>query len=196
MDVGDDPSRQRPDFVERRGPGWQLITHTNQHGASRLHVVRYDLADAKRVERFSWHIRPDHQTFYAAASVPARLVKTYGEYVYMHRLIMWRSRGKGGRIAHRNGDGLDNRRENLARQNQSEILAKRRPVGGASPYKGVCWDREQSKWIATFRGKKLGRFRDEEEAARAFDDAAFAYWGPGAYLNFPERYFHRRDGVQ
>lgn len=56
----------------------------------------------------------------------------------------------------------------------------------------MTWDREREKWTAVFRGKKLGRFDDEEDAARAFDDAAHAHWGPKAYLNFPDR-FLRED---
>lgn len=150
-----------------------------------MHLVRYDLVDAELIEQFTWHIRPDHRTFYAAASVPARFGEQYGEHVYMHHLILW---GGQGLVAHLNGNGLDNRRANLARMTQAEVLAKRRPVrGGSSRYKGVTWDRQRRRWLATFRGKKLGRFLDEEEAARAFDDAAFAHWGPKAYLNFPDR---------
>lgn len=182
--VGDTPGRPEP--IPRRGPGWQLIRHTNSRGASRLHIVRYDVEDTELVDQFSWHVRPDHRTFYAAASVSARLALEYGEYVYMHQVIM----GEGpGRICHLNGDGLDNRRVNLRRLTQAEILAGRRGERNASSrYKGVTWDRERRKWLAQFRGKKLGRFRDEQEAARAFDDAAYAHWGRLAYLNFPERY--------
>lgn len=175
----------------RRGPGWQLIRHTSRLGASRLHIVRYDVADAELVEQLTWHVRPDHQTFHAAASVPVRFVELYGEHTTMHQMIM----GQGpGQIGHINGDGLDNRRANLAPMTHAQIMAKRRPPrkkGGsptASPYKGVTWDKAQRKWQATFRGTKLGRFLDEEKAARAYDDAAYAHWGRLAYLNFPDRY--------
>lgn len=173
------------------GKGWMRIRTPMPEGGHRNMLVLYDLADAELIEQFSWHIRPDHQTFYAAASVPVTRIAPLDrrDYVYMHQLVLGRGEG---RISHLNGNGLDNRRKNLARMNQSQVLAKRRPPAlfagktPSSPYKGVCRDKETGKWLATFRGKKVGRFRDEAEAARAWDAAARAYWGPLAYQNFPE----------
>lgn len=115
---------QRPDYVERRGPGWLLIRHTNSRGASQLHLVRYDVADTKLVEKFTWRVTPDYRTYYARASVPSRLTKRYGTHITMHQLLMRGRRRKGMRIAHLNGNGLDNRRENLAWMTQEEVLAR------------------------------------------------------------------------
>ena len=48
----------------------------------------------------------------------------------------------------------------------------------SSEYAGVCWDKRRGKWsaIISHEGKQKwkGRFSTEEEAARAFDDAAAA----------------------
>ena len=45
-----------------------------------------------------------------------------------------------------------------------------------SEYVGVCWDKRDCKWAAIIshegKPKRKGRFSTEEEAARAFDDAA------------------------
>ncbi|MDX0007821.1 hypothetical protein GOB40_13870 [Sinorhizobium meliloti] len=55
--------------------------------------------------------------------------------------------------------------------------------------KGVTYDCQREKWSAriTINGKriKLGRFTTPEEAARAYDAAAFAAWGRDCFLNFP-----------
>lgn len=151
-------------------------------GTERMLVITYDLADRDLVEDFTWYIRPDFRTFYAATSTWQFGWGAKG-FTYMHRLLLG---DREGRIAHLNGNGLDNRRSNLRPASQAEILAKRRPPsGGTSAYKGVCWDSHHGKWVARFRGKSLGRFRDEAQAARAFDAAARAHWGDLAYCNFP-----------
>jgi hypothetical protein len=58
-----------------------------------------------------------------------------------------------------------------------------------SNYRGVSWDKSTHKWQAQIQydGKlhHLGRFEDEEEAARAYDRAARAQHGEKAQLNFP-----------
>jgi hypothetical protein len=63
-----------------------------------------------------------------------------------------------------------------------------------SEYVGVCWDKQGCKWAAYIKHdgklKRKGAFHTEEEAARAFDDAARELRGGAAHgakfkLNFP-----------
>jgi hypothetical protein len=102
-------------------------------------------------------------------------------------------------IDHRNGDGLDNRRENLRRTDirgnaTNVIFSKNRKLGG---FKGVSWNANAAKWQASIcagevrpNGKRkqiyLGLFLDPAEAARAYDAAAREHFGEFAALNFPE----------
>jgi TPR repeat protein len=62
-------------------------------------------------------------------------------------------------------------------------------VEARSTYRGVHWDKSNNKWVARIRydGKRrtLGCFKDEEEAARAYDRAARAQHGEKSQLNFP-----------
>lgn len=57
----------------------------------------------------------------------------------------------------------------------------------SSEYRGVCWDKKRQAWIAhiTVRGrfKYLGRFEDEVEAAKAYNEAAIQYHSDSAVLN-------------
>lgn len=148
-------------------------------------IAKYSLDDADLIERFRWHLQLEYRKTRAANSYPATIIEYPGHKrltVFMGQLVL----GKPGRVDHLNGNGMDNRRENLRIATQSQILAKRRPAGGASRYKGVSWDVWHSRWVARFRGKNLGRFEHEDDAARAFDDAAFEYWGHQAYFNFPD----------
>ena len=74
------------------------------------------------------------------------------------------------------------------------VWAKDRgPKTSSSKYRGVHWRKNEEKWVAQLsmgRNKKmsLGYFLSEEDAALAYDNAAFAKHGPEAKLNFPERY--------
>lgn len=155
-------------------------------------TVYYDDDAAELVEDWSWHLHPADTTWYAQAKVPAAYRDWFpGRHqVTMHQLVM---HGMGsGRIGHLDGNGLNNRASNLRFMTQEMILAKRRPAshkGGkqtGSRYKGICWDKHYDKWVARFRGKNLGRFRDEIEAALVWDAAARGYWGDELpYQNFP-----------
>ena len=57
-----------------------------------------------------------------------------------------------------------------------------------SKWKGVCWDKQRAKWAAKIQRKDvgtvfLGRFKDEVDAAKAYNKAAREYFGEFAYLN-------------
>lgn len=62
----------------------------------------------------------------------------------------------------------------------------------SSQYKGVSWNDERQKWFACIRvggkTKGLGRYDQEIDAARAYDEVAFAAWGEFAFLNFPGKF--------
>lgn len=110
--------------------------------------------------------------------------------IYLHRLIL--SNNNGLNVDHINRNRLDNRRANLrtATDRQNAFNSKKRNVATAtSRYKGVHWDKTKRRWIASFWvGKKctvIGRFTDEEAAARAYD-AAIVDRGEFAVFNFPD----------
>jgi hypothetical protein len=104
----------------------------------------------------------------------------------MHRLIM--KAGKGKQVDHINGDGLDNRKENLRFCTHTGNMRNAGPhCDGSSGYKGVYWHRKNSRWQAhiTINGKQryLGHFRVKEDAARCYNEAASKHYGEFAWLN-------------
>lgn len=105
---------------------------------------------------------------------------------YMHRLVM--NAGPGQYVDHRNHDGLDNRRSNLRVCTNQQNCANQRKRRGSSQYKGVSWSKKFNVWVAMlhadYGGKFLGHFKDEEDAARAYDAAARARYGEFARTNF------------
>lgn len=115
---------------------------------------------------------------YAATSIDRRNVT-------MHRLLL--DAPEGHVIDHVNGNTLDNRRANLrvATVRQNNINAAT-PSTNTSGYRGVSWDKEKGKWRVQIRlngkVKRLGRFDDIKDAARAYNDAATAHFGEFARI--------------
>jgi hypothetical protein len=97
-------------------------------------------------------------------------------------------------IDHINHIKNDNRDVNLQPSNHNlQQVNMPKKSGTSSRYKGVCYapHKRINKWRAQLqhRGKhiSLGHYDTEEQAARAYDKAAYAIWGEYSrpHLNFP-----------
>ncbi|MFA5567999.1 MAG: HNH endonuclease [Trueperaceae bacterium] len=104
--------------------------------------------------------------------------------VSMHRLIL--QPNDGLEVDHINGDSLDNRRVNLRPATRSQNLANR-PSSSKSGYRGVFLRKGRYDARIAWGGKIicLGRFDAAEDAARAYDEAAWRRSGEFSRLNFP-----------
>jgi hypothetical protein len=98
-------------------------------------------------------------------------------------------------VGHRNDDPLDCRRANLVVTTVAEKCYRNRKIESvngkpvSSQFKGVSWNKNAKKWIAMIRcggtTRYLGLYVREEDAARAYDEAAGDLFGEHARLNFP-----------
>ena len=111
-----------------------------------------------------------------------------GKQVLAHRLIAelegWDLEDKV--IDHINGDGQDNRIENLQVVTQAQNMMKqRKPENCSSKFKGVMQFRDKWRSRITLQGKtkSLGVYKTEQEAALAYNYAASNLFGEFAVLN-------------
>jgi hypothetical protein len=150
-------------------------------------------ADAPRVLRLRWYVRPgDEDTFYADTKIAGRDVP-------MHRFVLGVTDPKT-LVDHKDHCGINNTRSNVRPATNGQNAANRRKSSkpSHSPYKGVTWqaNTKSKPWMAYIHtkveGKRkiihLGRFAFEADAARAYNDAALERFGEFACLNdVPER---------
>lgn len=106
--------------------------------------------------------------------------------ILMHRAIVAAQRGQ--QVDHANHQTLDNQRGNLRPCNNSQNQGNRRHnTKATAPYKGICWYKSRSKWVAGISADNkrvhLGYFATAVEAARAYDTAAKTYFGEFALIN-------------
>jgi hypothetical protein len=143
---------------------------------SRGKTVLVDDQDYAYLSQWNWHWHPasnNNGNGYAMRRGSIR----------MHREILGAK--KGDIVDHINGNGCDNRRENLRICSASESSQNVRPYG-ISGYKGVYVSGD--KWQAMIRqnGKlqHLGVFVDSRAAAVAYDTAAKEIYGANCKTNF------------
>lgn len=90
-------------------------------------------------------------------------------------------------VDHINGNGLDNRRENLRIATRAQNLANAGSRTGTSIYKGVSFCRKTGRWKVQIcidgKNYNLGRFDTPEEAAVVYNEAAVKAWGEFATTN-------------
>lgn len=169
----------------------RTVVLSGKKAAGRVAIVDDD--DYELVSRHKWHV---HEQDRGPGRRPAGPYARTGVYrpsdrrtvmILMHIMIT----GIGTGLDHGNGNGLDNRRENLRPAGQRLNSANARAAAGprSSRFKGVRRHRE-GKWEARVRVNSrsvyLGLFVDEAQAARAYDAAALAAWGEFSCLNFPK----------
>lgn len=152
-------------------------------------VCLIDAADWDLVKDYRWHAHSNPRrmklNWYARAyGVPDE--NGVRRSVSMHRFICKPPRQVI--LDHINGNGLDNRRENLRFSNNSVNQANRvkRSNAISSKYKGVT--RKGVRYVAAIaapQSRHLGTYDNEIRAALAYDVAAIETFGEHALTNFP-----------
>lgn len=148
-------------------------------------VALIDDEDFELVSQYSWHTNTNPSGNCYARGCKGKNRKQ----ILMHRLILRVSQNQF--IDHINGDGLDNRKENLRITTHTQNNMNKHKSWGFSKYKGVYWNKKENKWIAHLKKNSkrifLKRFNSEIDAALAYDAKARELFGEFARPNFSER---------
>lgn len=165
---------------------WREIPLNGANANGRVALI--DDADFELIAGHSWRVderdRPGRAT--GPYAVTTFRVNGRQRAFHMHKLITgW------PQTDHANHNGLDNRRSNLRPATGSQNMANQRArLGCRSSYKGVGWDANNGKWRVSVTKdrvtRKVGRFLDEIDAARAYDAVAREVFGEFACVNFPD----------
>lgn len=145
-----------------------------------------DAEDYERVREHHWYASrvklKEADYFRVMAFTP--LVDGKRECLMLHRFIL--QAPKGLVVDHINRNPLDCRKANLRICTQQQNTFNRRgAINSASRYKGVY--RRGNRWLAAIKHNRknihLGYHDTEVQAARAYNEAATAFYGEFALLN-------------
>lgn len=134
-------------------------------------VALVDDEDYERVSQYNWSVSYDKATSPRVQKNDKKNKTSNLKYFILEDIP------PGKCIICKNHNHFDFTKENLKIVNKQDIKSTSMGhKGSSSKYKGVCWDKQYSKWRAMIavNGKRkcLGRYENEDEAAKAYNNMA------------------------
>lgn len=142
-------------------------------------IAIIDDDDFERLNHYKWHAWWSGYGWYVKRSNKNHHINR--ESTLIHREIM--NAPKNVQVDHINGDGLDNRKENLrfVTNQQNAFNKKSAHKNNKLGIKGVCWNKERKKFEAqimlNYKRIHLGRFNVLGDADSAYRKAEEKHFG-------------------
>ena len=151
-----------------------------------------DSDDFEYLNQWKWHAQYASGIYYAYRSL-SRKSGFYDKKLPMTRIIL--SVLPTLFIDHKNGNTLDNRKENLRICNRSQNNANKIMTTNKHKFKGIFSHSKGFVARVEFKAKRIycGYFKTAEEAAKGYDKKALELFGEFACLNFPKNNSNRKN---
>lgn len=142
-----------------------------------------DKEDYKFVNSFKWYACQKDNRYYASRTVRYGNRKDNKKHhLFLHRILL--NAPEGIFVDHINGNSLDNRKNNLRLCSNKENSRNRKIK---NKYKGIKKNLNCKTWSARITVDQielyLGCFKNDIDAAMAYNEAAIKYFGKFAKLN-------------
>lgn len=139
-----------------------------------------DKVDYDQVKGFCWYINKGKYVSYAESHI-----REVGKTASMHRVLLG---NPDCVVDHIDGNGLNNRRDNLRKCDYSKNAQNRRiSDANSTGVVGVYWDKRSAKWTAgiTYQGEVhyLGIFTEFDAAVKVRKEAEEYYFGEYSHDN-------------
>lgn len=150
--------------------------------------VFVDNEDYNELIKYKWNARKSNKgsdIWYAWRGIHHRKIMPQQELISMHSQVLNFPKNY---IDHINGNGLDNRKQNLRSCTFSQnIWNQKIRKNNTSGFKGVSWDKYNKKWRSrigfNYKYILIGYFDDPINAANAYNKKAKELFGKFARLN-------------
>lgn len=147
-------------------------------------VALVDDEDFEWLNQWKWYALKDHLTFYAVRK-SSMVNRQTRQLIRMHRIILDSQNGE--LVDHKDHNGLNNQRSNIRPCTQSQNHQNRISRVGTSRFKGVSWRKGRNRWLVNIatgdRKRYVGMFKNELDAAMAYNSIAAELFGEFARLN-------------
>lgn len=127
----------------------------------------------EELNQWKWYARKGRHTWYASRKVMEKLPNgkwKHKKLVHMHREV--NKTPKSLITDHINGNGLDNRRENLrSATNSQNMLNSKVRSDNSSGHRGIAWHKQRKAWRVYIsdggKQRHIGIYKEFEDAVKA-----------------------------
>lgn len=141
------------------------------------YVALVDDEDFDLVSKYKWRVDKQRYTNYALAHD----INDNSKSIFMHRLIL-EPKKRSHEVDHKDGNGLNNTRENIHIVSRSVNNIRRRVIpGNKTGYRGISIHKRTGKYLAKIqcdgKQKYLGLFTNIADAVVAYEKAGRKLFG-------------------